>query len=116
MRKRKKGKKLSRDRDQRKALLKSLAVSFILHKKIKTTKAKAKELSRFIEPLITRAKIDNLNNTRFLNKFFPPKIVQKLVKDIAPQYKNRKGGYTRIIKLGPRKLNGAEMAIIELVK
>jgi len=87
-----------------------------LHKKIKTTKIKAKELSRFIEPLITKAKMDTLTNSRLLNKFFPQKIVKKLVKDIAPQYKNRKGGYTRVVKLGPRKLDGAKMAIIELVK
>lgn len=116
MRKRKQGKKLSRGRNQRKALLKTLAVSFILHKKIKTTKVKAKELSRFIEPLITKAKMDTLASRRFLNSFFPKKIVKKLIEDIAPRYKNRKGGYTRVIKLNPRKGDGAKIAIIELVE
>ena len=116
MRKRKKIKKLSRDRNQRKALLKSLAVSLILHQRIRTTKIKAKGLSRFIEPLITKAKMDTLTNKRLLNKFFPSKIVKKLVKEIAPQYQNRKGGYTRIIKLDSRKGDRSKMAIIELVK
>ena len=79
--------------------------------KRKTTKIKAKEPSRFIGPLITKAKIDTVANRRLLSKFLPPKIVKKLIKDIAPQYKNRKGGFTRIIKLGPRKSDSAEMAI-----
>ena len=116
MRKRKKGRKLSRDRNQRKALLKNLATSFLLHESIKTTEAKAKELSRFIEPFITKAKRNTLSNQRFLAKFFSKEIVKKLIDEIVPRYKDRKGGYTRIIKLGPRKSDSAEMAIIELVK
>ena len=116
MRKRKKGRKLSRKRDQRKALLRSLAVSLILKEKIKTTEAKAKEFSGFVEKQITRAKIGSLHSRRLLAKFFPSQIVKKLVDEIAPRYKERKGGYTRMIKLGQRKTNGAKMAIIELVK
>ena len=116
MRKRKKGRKFSRKRDQRKALLKTLAVSFLLREKIKTTEAKAKELSRFVEKQITRAKAGNLQAKKQLAALFPKKTVKKLTGEIALQYKERKGGYTRIIKLGPRKSNGARMAIIELVK
>ena len=88
MRKRNKGRILSRPKNQRKALLRNLANSLFLHGKIKTTEAKAKELP----------------------------VVKKLVTEIAPQYKARQGGYTRIMKLGPRKSDGARMAIIELVK
>lgn len=116
MQKRKKQRKLSRKRDQRKALLKTLARALILVGKIKTTEAKAKELSGFIAKLITRAKLGNLHSRRLLARKFSPEIVKKLIEEIAPRYKERKGGYTRIIKLGPRKSNGARMAIIELVK
>jgi len=116
MRKRKKGRKLSRERDQRKALLKSLTQNLILKEKIKTSGAKAKELAPFAEKQITKAKIGNLAARRQLARYFSKKIIKKLVEEIAPRYKERKGGYTRIIKLGPRKSDGARMAIIELVK
>ncbi len=115
MRKRKKGRKLSRKRDQRRALLKSLARSLILHEKIKTTEAKAKELRPFIEKFITRAKQDSVHTRRILARTFEPSIVKKLVEEIAPRYKERQGGYTRIIKLEPRRRDSAKMAIIELV-
>lgn len=116
MRKLNRGRKLSRKRDQRKALLKSLAREFFLREKIKTTEAKAKELAIIAGKIISRAKVDNLGARRILLKYFSPQIVQKLIKEIAPQYKDRKGGYTRIIKLGSRQLDGAKMVIIELVK
>jgi len=116
MKKRKKGRKLSRKTGQRRALLKSLARELFLKEKIKTTKAKAKELSAFAEKLITKAKKASLASRRLLARNFSPKIVKKIVDEIAPRYKERKGGYTRIIKLGPRKSDGAKMAIIELVK
>ena len=116
MQKRKKGRRLSRKLNQRKALLKSLASDFILKEKIKTGEAKAKEVSRLVEKQISRAKIGNLASRRLLTKIFSPQIVKKLVNEIGPRYKDRPGGYTRIIKLGPRKSNGARMAIIELVK
>ncbi|KPJ73020.1 50S ribosomal protein L17 [Parcubacteria bacterium DG_74_1] len=116
MRKRKKGRKLSRKRDQRKALLKSLANSLLLKEKIKTTEAKSKEISRFVERQISRAKIGNLLSRRLLSNFFSPRIVKKLVDEIGPRYKEKKGGYTRVIKLGRRKSDGARMAIVELVK
>jgi len=116
MRKLKKGRKLSRERGQRKALLKSLAGSLFLQERIKTTEVKAKEIRRFSEKCLTRAKKGDLNSRRILTKYFPKKIVKKLIGEIGPRYKERKGGYTRIIKLGPRRSDGAKMAIIELVK
>jgi len=98
-------------------------ISALLSKeKIKTTEAKAKEVRPLVEKFITRAKKPtvytrgDLSSRRLLAKFFSPEIVTKLFKEIGPRYKERKGGYTRIIKLGPRKSDGAKMAIIELVK
>jgi len=116
MSKRKKQRKLSRKSAPRKALLKALASALILIEKIKTTEAKAKELSGFIAKSISRAKLGGLCSKRLLAREFSPKIVKKLVEEIAPRYKERKGGYTRIIKLGPRKSDGAEMVVIELIK
>ena len=116
MKKRKKGRKLSRTKDQRNALLRGLSRSLLLHKKIKTTEAKAKEVSGFVEKLITKAKKGDLASRRLLLRLFSPRLVKKMVEEIALQYKNRKGGYTRVIKLGPRKSDGAKMAIIELVE
>jgi len=115
MRKRKQGRKLSRKRGQRQALLKAEISALLSKEKIKTTEAKAKEVSAISEKFITRAKKGDLSSRRLLAKFFSPEIVTKLFKEIGPRYKERKGGYTRIIKLGPRKSDGAEIAIIELV-
>lgn len=115
MRKRKKGRKFHRKRDQRRALLKSLARELFLKEKIKTTEAKAKELRSFAEKFIERAKEKNLQNVRYLRRFFDKEVVKKLFDTIGPRYKERKGGYTRIIKLGPRPSDGAKMAIIELI-
>ncbi len=116
MRKRKKGRKLSRKKDQRKALLRSLSSALLSKERITTTEAKAKEVAIFTEKQITLAKKNNLNSRRLLDRFFSLQIVKKLIEVIVPRYKERKGGYTRIIKLGPRKNDGARMAIIELVK
>lgn len=116
MRKLKKGRKLSRKCAQRRALLKSLARSLVLKEKIRTTEAKAKELRPFVEPLITRAKKGDLSAVRFLQRYFEKALAAKIVKELGPRYKERQGGYTRVIKLGPRKSDGARMAIIELVK
>lgn len=115
MRKRKQGRKLSRKRGQRQALLKAEISALLSKEKIKTTEAKAKEVSEISEKFITRAKKGDLSSRRLLAKFFSPEIVTKLFKEIGPRYKERKGGYTRIIKLGPRKSDGAKIAIIELV-
>lgn len=116
MRKRKRGRKFARKRDQRKALLKGLGRALLLKEKIKTTEAKAKELRGVVERFITRAKKGDLHSRRLLLKFLSPQIVKKLVEDIAPRYKKRRGGYTRIIKLGMRKSDKAKVVIIELVK
>ena len=122
MKKRKRGRKLSRKRNQRRALLKSLVSSLFLKDKIKTTEAKAKEASIFAQKFITKAKKssfkdkNDLSARRFLSRFFSKLVVDKIIKEIVPRYKERKGGYTRIIKLGPRRADGAKMAIIELVK
>ena len=116
MKKRKKGRKLHREKDQRKALFKDLFRALILNEKIKTTETKAKEMAGRAEKFITRAKMNNLSSRRYLLRFFKPEVVKKLVDKIAPRYKERNGGYTRIIKLGARKSDGAKMAIIELVK
>ncbi len=116
MRKRNKGRILSRPKNQRQALLASLATSLFLHGKIKTTEAKAKELRPVAEKFITRAKNNTVANKRFIAKDLTQPIVKKIFDEIAPQYATRQGGYTRIIKLGPRKSDGAKMVIIELVK
>ena len=116
MRKRNKGRALSRPKSQRVALLNLLAGSLFLHGKIKTTEAKAKELRVVSEKFITRAKDSKISNKRLLLKSLPVKITKKLVDEIAPQYVSRQGGYTRIVKLGARKSDGAKMVIIELIK
>ncbi|MEK7658735.1 MAG: 50S ribosomal protein L17 [Patescibacteria group bacterium] len=116
MRKQNKGRKLGRGKSQRKALLKSLASSLFLHERIQTTEAKAKELRVVAEKMITRAKDNKISNRRILAQVLSPKINKKLMEEIAPKYKERRGGYTRIMKLGPRQSDGAKMVIIELVK
>lgn len=116
MRKRKKGRKFGRKRDERKALMKALASALIKSGKIKTTEAKAKELTSFAGKLITKAKKGDINSVRQLSKLLSQTSVKKLVQEIAPKYKERKGGYTRIIKLGVRSSDGARLAIIEFIK
>jgi len=117
MKKRKKGRTLSLKRDQRRALLKSLGSALILHEKITTTEAKAKELRPFIERMVTYAKKeDKLHARRLLAKYFVDKVSKKMMTDIGPGYKSRAGGYTRIIKLAPRVRDAAKMAVIEFVK
>jgi large subunit ribosomal protein L17 len=116
MRKLNKGRKLSRKKGPRIALLKNLANNFFVYEKIKTTEAKAKELRPIVEKMITRAKSVNLANRRLLAQSLTGKNLKKLIDEIAPQYKERNGGYTRMTKLGPRDSDGAKMVIFELVK
>lgn len=116
MRKRKKGRKISLKTDRRTALLRSLVRALFLKEKIETLESRAKEASSFAEKLITRAKKGDLASRRLLLGDSSAEIVRKLVNEIAPRYKERNGGYTRIVKLGPRKSDGARVAIIELVK
>lgn len=116
MRKQKQGRKFGRKRDQRKALLKALATAVISEEKIKTTEARAKEISGVVDKYITKAKKGGLSSQRLLISYLGNKTTKKLIDDIAPRYKDRNGGYSRIIKLGPRKSDSAKMAIIELIK
>jgi len=115
MQKRSPSKKFSRPAAQRKALFNTMANSFFLKEKIKTTQSKAKELSIKAEKMITKAKKGDLANQRALLCNLSPKVTSKLIKEIAPRYKDRQGGYTRVIKLNPRLSDAAAMAIIELV-
>ena len=109
--------KFGRDKSQKKALLSSLALNLIVREKIKTTEPKAKELRPFIEKLITRAKKGDLATRRVIISKLSnrDKEVKKLFEILAPKYAKTKGGYTRILKLGARKSDGAPMAIIEFV-
>ncbi|OGZ26686.1 MAG: 50S ribosomal protein L17 [Candidatus Nealsonbacteria bacterium RIFOXYB1_FULL_40_15] len=116
MKKLKKGRKFSRKADPRRALIRSLSESLFLKDKIKTTEAKAKELSSVAEKLITKAKKGDLSSKRFLAGRFSEKVFKKLANEIGPRYKERKGGYTRVVKIPPRRSDGARMAFIELVK
>ena len=116
MKKRMKEKKIGLKKDQRKALKRSLARAVFLHHSITTTEAKAKFIVPFIEKLITQAKKGDLNSRRQLNRYMSDSLAKKIIEKIAPKYKERKGGYTRIIKLGRRKSDSARMAIIQLVE
>ena len=116
MRHRRKGKKLGVNPSHRRALLANMAENLIIHKRIKTTDARAKELRRYIEPLVTKAKKGDLNSIRMIAKKIRHKnILDILLKDIAPVYDNRNGGYTRIIKLGFRDNDRASVSLIEFV-
>ena len=101
----------------RTALLRSLARSLIVHEKISTTEAKAKEVRPFVERLITKGKTDTVDSRRFIIAELGTvsKTAKKIVDVLSPKYKDRKGGYTRIIKLPVRKSDSARMAIIEFV-
>ena len=98
------------------ALLKALVSALVLHEKIQTTQTKARETARFTEKFITLAKKGNLTSRRLLARFFSPQLVKKMIDELGPRYKDRQGGYTRIIRLGRRNSDGAKMAIIELVQ
>ena len=115
----KKGRKLNRTASHRKALFSNLASSLIINKHIVTTLPKAKELRKFSERLVTYAKKDDLHGRRLILKNIKGKLSKKianiLIHDIAPNYKDRNGGYTRIIRLNNRKNDDSEMCIIEFV-
>ena len=116
MRHKKSGRKLNRNSAHRKALFKNLAIALIERDIIKTTLPKAKELRRFIEPLITIGKEDSVANRRIVfNRLRSDSAVAKLFTEISVNAKDRKGGYTRIIKTGFRPGDKADMAYIELV-
>lgn len=107
---------LGRKEGHRRALLKNLAASLILHKRITTTVAKAKALRTYVEPIITKSKDDTTHSRRIVFSYFQNKeVIKELFGVVADKVANRPGGYTRIIKTGRRVGDGAEMAMIELV-
>lgn len=108
---------LSRTASQRKALKRNMVTSLFRYERIETTKAKALEVRRMAEKMITRAKEDSVHNRRMIARdLFDEAIVAKLFKEIAPMYLDTKGGYTRILKTGSRLGDAAEMVILELVE
>ncbi len=108
---------LSRTSAERKALKRNMVTSLFRYERIETTKAKAKEVQRLAEKMITRAKVDNVHNRRLTSAIlFDEAVVNKLFTEIAPLYADVHGGYTRIIKTSNRLGDAADMAILELTK
>ena len=115
MRHKKIGRRLGRDSSHRKAMFRNMAVSLIEHESISTTLPKAKELRRTLEPLITLAKEDNVSKRRLaFNKIRNKAAVGKLFNEIGPRFKDRPGGYLRILKKGSRPGDSAPMALVQL--
>lgn len=110
-------KKFGRETDQRRALMRSLARALIQHETIQTTEARAKALRRFVEPLVTRAKGDTLHNRRLVEARLgnAKRSTEKLFKTIGPRYKERSGGYTRVVKMARRAGSGRDEAVIAFV-
>jgi len=107
---------LGRTASHRKAMLSNMASSLITHKRINTTVAKAKELKKYVEPLVTRSKVDSTHNRRMVFSYLQDKVaVTELFREVAVKVGDRPGGYTRIIKTGNRLGDNAEMCMIELV-
>ena len=108
--------KLGRPTDQRRAMLRSLVTSFLKHGRIETTETRAKEARSIAEKMITLAKRGDLHARRQVLAFVhEEEVVQNLFDNVAPKYAERNGGYTRMIKKGPRRGDGAEVVILELV-
>jgi large subunit ribosomal protein L17 len=116
MRHRKSGRQLNRNSSHRKAMFRNMAVSMFDHELIKTTLPKAKELRRVVEPLVTLAKEDSVANRRLaFSRLRDDAVVAKLFSEIGPRYKERSGGYLRILKCGYRPGDKAPMAYVEMV-
>ncbi len=121
MQHRRKGRQLGRPAGQRRALLKTMLGSLILHERITTTEAKAKELKNFIDQIVNKAKRSHADKekqvgmTRELIKILPAVAVKKLMGEFAVRFEGRGSGYTRVIKMEQRKSDGAKMAVIEFV-
>ena len=108
---------LSRKSSQRKALKRNMVTSLFRYERIETTKAKALEVRKMAEKMITRAKVDHVHNRRVIaSDIYDEAVVAKLFKEIAPMFTEREGGYTRILKTGNRLGDAAEMVILELVE
>jgi large subunit ribosomal protein L17 len=116
MRHRVKGRKLGRDAAQRKALMRNLAISLILHERIRTTEAKAKELRPYVEKLVTYAREDSKHHRNVvMSRLSDDRAVEKLFDVLGPRFEDQPGGYTRIYKLGNRRGDNAEMSLIEFI-
>jgi len=116
MRHMKKGRKLGTDASHRKAMLQGLAIALLTHERIKTTEPRAKEVRELVDRLITWGKKGDVHSRRLaMAELGDKELVHKLFADIAPRFEDRPGGYTRILKLGPRKGDAAPMVIMELV-
>jgi len=110
------GRQLSRNSTHRSAMLRNMAASLLRHETIKTTIPKAKELRRFVEPLITLGKTDSdANRRRAFSRLRDPEVVTKLFDELGPRFKARPGGYTRILHMAPRAGDNADMALMALV-
>lgn len=117
MRHRVKGRKLGRSPAHRRALFRNQLASLVKAERIKTTLHKAKELRPIAEKVVTQGKRDTVHARRIVYRWLPERdLVRKVFDEIAPRFQERPGGYTRIIKLGPRLGDGAEMALIEFVE
>ncbi len=117
MRHRKSGRRLGRNSSHRKAMFRNMAASMLKHETIRTTLPKAKELRRVVEPLITLAKEDSVANRRLaFDRLRDKEVVGKLFSDLGPRFKDRPGGYLRILKTGPRPGDAAPMAIVMLTE
>ena len=116
MRHNKKFNHLGRTADHRRAMLANMAISLIMHKRITTTLAKAKALKKYVEPLLTKSKEDTTNSRRVVFSYLQNKeALKELFSVVAPKIGDRPGGYTRVIKLGHRQGDAADIAFIELV-
>lgn len=116
MRHRVSGKKLRRNTAHRRALLRNLVTSLLDKERVRTTVVKAKEARPLAEKMLTLAKIDTLHARRLALRFiFKKEVVRKLFEELGPRFNERPGGYTRIVKLGARSGDGAEMAMLELI-
>jgi len=117
MRHRKSGRRLGRNSSHRKAMFRNMATSMVKHETIRTTVPKAKELRRVVEPLITLAKEDSVANRRLaFDRLRDKEAVGKLFSELGPRFKDRPGGYLRILKMGPRPGDAAPMAIVMLTE
>ena len=116
MRHRRSGRALSRNSSHRKAMFRNMSTSLLKHETIRTTVPKAKELRRVVEPLITLAKVDGVAKRRqAFDRLRDKEVVGKLFTEIGPRYRDRPGGYVRILKMGPRPGDSAPMALVQLV-
>ena len=110
------GRKLGRPTDHRLALIRNQVTDLLRYEKIRTTEAKARELRREAEKVITMARAGDVHHRRLaLARVYDPRVIKKLFDELAPRFADRPGGYTRMVKLGPRKGDGAPMAQVELV-